>query len=207
MTRVVVQRSRADHTAASPFTIATALFAVLLAAVPHAAKAQAFPGFGGLEVRLGTASPQNADLGVGLAADLDLGGLGIGTLRLLAGLHRFGVDLDRNDAEGDYTATGARLALRLDPLARQRFSPFVGAALTAHSVSAQADNAGVEDLIEGFYVGGSLLGGAAYDLDMEGRYAAVLEVRRTFASNIEHTAVELGIRWLPRARGSYDISP
>jgi hypothetical protein len=186
--------------------VAVLALAGLTLAAPGTVQAQPFPGFGGLEVRLGTVSAEDADRGFGFAADADLGGLGIGTFRVLLGIHRFGVDLDRSDAEGDYSATGARLAVRLEPLAQQRFSPFLGAALTAHSVSAQANSSTVEELLDGFYVGSSILGGAAYDLDQQGRYAAVLEARKTFANNIDHSAIELGIRWLPRARGSYDIA-
>lgn len=192
-----------------PFGLLTATATLLLVATPPSLQAQAFPAFGGLEVRLGTVSPEDADRGLGFSADLDLGGLGIGSLRVLAGIHRFGVDVDRpdSDAQGDYSATGGRVALRLDPLGGQRFSPFLGVGLTAHSVAADVDDAETERLLDGFYVGGSLMGGAAYDLDTEGRYSAVLEVRRTFASNIDHTAIELGVRWLPRARGSYTITP
>ncbi|MFG0312931.1 MAG: hypothetical protein ACF8LL_01910 [Phycisphaerales bacterium] len=181
--------------------------ALTLTLTPAPTLAQAFPNFGGLEVRLGTASPENADRGFAFAADADLGAFGIGTLRVFAGMHRFGADLDRTDAVGELSATGARLALRFDPLARTRFSPFLGAALTAHSVSAESDNAAVEELLDGFYVGAAILGGAAWKLDLEGRYAAVLELRRTFASDIRHTSIELGLRWMPRAAGSYVIEP
>ena len=174
---------------------------------PTPALAQAFPNFGGLEVRLGTASPENADRGFAFAADADLGAMGIGTLRVVAGIHRFGADLDRTDAVGEFTAMGPRLGIRFDPLARQRFSPFFGAALTAHSVSAEADNPAFEELLDGFYVGAAILGGASWKLDIDGRYAAVLELRRTFASDIRHTSIELGLRWMPRAGGSYDIEP
>ncbi|HEV2150090.1 MAG TPA: hypothetical protein VGR37_22020, partial [Longimicrobiaceae bacterium] len=168
--------------------------------------AQPFPSFGGIEARIGVASPKDADPGLSAAVDLDLGSVGIGSLRTIAGFHYFAVNRDSDAAEdpGSYTATGGRLGLRLDLFGRQRLSPYVLGALTGHRVSADVAEPRVRDLLEGFYAGVSFGGGAALSLDESGVLAVTGEARRTVASNIAHNVLELGVRFQPRGRATYN---
>jgi outer membrane protein OmpA-like peptidoglycan-associated protein len=185
--------------------MATATFLTTTARV----EAQQFPGFGGIEFRLGVAAPENAGAGVNASADLDLGSLGIGSLRTIIGGNYFAVnrrDAGATDA-GSYTATGGRLGLRLDLFGEQRITPYLIGALTGHQVSADVPDPQVSELLSGFYTGASVGAGVAYGLDDAGRLAATGELRRTFASNIQHTAFEVGIRFMPRGPRSYARAP
>jgi outer membrane protein OmpA-like peptidoglycan-associated protein len=178
---------------------------LLLLACPGLVEAQQFPSFGGIEARLGVAAPENADPGLSAAVDLDLGSLGIGSLRTVAGFHYFSVnrDVDAPGGAGSYTATGGRLGLRLDFFGTRAFTPYGLAALTGHSVDADVADPETSDLLQGFYVGAAIGAGAALALDQAGRVAVTAEARRTIASNIGHYAVELGVRFLPRGAASY----
>jgi outer membrane protein OmpA-like peptidoglycan-associated protein len=173
------------------------------------AAAQSFPSAGGLEARIGVAAPENARAGLSASADLDLGSLGIGSLRTLVGGHYFAVNRTHEGAgdPGSYNAVGGRLGFRLDVFGRQRISPYLLAAVTGHQVSAEVEDAQVGELLSGFYSGASLGAGVAYKLDAAGRTAVTGEARSTFASNIQHLAFEVGLRYMPRGPQSYARAP
>lgn len=185
--------------------LALAIQALSLVMVPGRLNAQAFPSFGGVEARAGVAAPSNAKAGLSVSADLDLGSLGIGSLRTIAGFNYFAVDRDvAGEADaGSYTAAGGRLGLRLDLFGTHRVSPFILGAVTGHVVSADVSDPTTRALLEGFYTGASLGTGIAFSFDSAGRLSLVGEARRTFASNIDHYAFELGIRLQPGGRGTY----
>lgn len=189
---------------AHPISVVVAIQALLLATAWRL-DAQRFPSFGGVDVRLGVAAPTNATTGLSTSADLDLGSIGIGSLRAIAGIHYFAVDRDvEGEANaGSYTASGGRVGVRLDLFGTRRFSPFLLGAVTGHQVSVDVPDAQTRELLEGFYAGASLGAGAAYSFDPEGRLSVVGEARRTVVSNIDHYAFELGIRLQPRGRETY----
>jgi outer membrane protein OmpA-like peptidoglycan-associated protein len=170
-----------------------------------ALEAQGFPAFGGIEGRIGAAMPENADPGVSASVDLDLGSLGIGSLRTIVGGHYFATNRTEG---GSYNAIGGRLGLRLDVFGTQRLSPYIMAALTGHQISADVPNdPSTETLLEGFNTGASIGAGVAFAVDEAGRLAVTGEGRGTFANNIQHYALELGMRFLPRGPRSYLRDP
>jgi outer membrane protein OmpA-like peptidoglycan-associated protein len=189
--------------------VAIVIHAIAVVVSPGRLDAQAFPTFGGIDVRVGAAVPINAKPGLSASADLDLGSLRVGSLRAIAGGHYFAADRDvAGDADaGSYTALGGRLGLRLDLFGAQRFSPYILGAVTGHSVSADVADPETGALLEGFYVGASLGIGAAYSIDPAGRLSVTGEARRTFVSNIDHYAFELGIRLQPRGSDTYARRP
>jgi outer membrane protein OmpA-like peptidoglycan-associated protein len=172
-------------------------------------EAQGFPAFGGIEGRIGVAMPENADPGVSASVDLDLGSLGIGSLRTIVGAHYFSANRTGPGTEdyGSYSAVGGRLGLRLDVFGTQRLSPFIMAALTGHQISANVPNESDRALLEGFNTGASIGAGLAYAVDEAGRLAVTGEGRGTFTNNIQHYALELGMRFLPRGPRSYLRAP
>jgi outer membrane protein OmpA-like peptidoglycan-associated protein len=168
-------------------------------------EAQGFPSFGGIEGRIGVALPENADPGVSASVDLDLGSLGIGSLRTIVGAHYFAANRTGPGTVdyGSYSAIGGRLGLRLDVFGTQRLSPYIMAALTGHQISADVPAESDRALLEGFNTGASIGAGLAYAVDDAGRLAVTGEGRGTFTNNIQHYAFELGMRFLPRGPRSY----
>ncbi len=168
------------------------------------AAAQSFPGFGGIEVRLGLASPENAQLGFGATADLDLGYLAAPTLRTIVGFSYLGSDVERVDADGSFNARGGRLGLRLDPLGAARLSPFI--LVTANLYEGRfnlPDNPGLERALDGFNAGIGLGVGFMWALDDGHRSMAMAEVRRIFVNNLNQWGLELGLRFQPRGQDTY----
>jgi outer membrane protein OmpA-like peptidoglycan-associated protein len=189
--------------------ISAAIASLTLLACPVLAEGQNFPAFGGVEARLGGAAPENADLGPSVSLDLDLGSIGIGSLRTLAGFHLFRADrnVEGFADPGSYTATGGRLGLRLDLFGTWQLTPYLIGAVTGHNVSVDVADPQTAQLLEGFYAGASVGAGVAYAFDAAGSLALTAEARRTLASNIGHYAFEAGVRWLPRGAASYRRAP
>lgn len=184
-----------------------ASLAVSAVAFPALLPAQQFPGLGSIGIRAGVVNPADAKTGFGVSGDIDLGYLRLTGLRTLIGLGYFSADIDRqisgNDVGGSMTALGGRVGVRLDVLPAARFSPYVGVALNGHSVSADVDDAGTRQLLDGFYVGAGISGGFSFALDSARRFAATAEARRVFVTNVAHTAYEVGFRFSPRGPGTY----
>ena len=173
-----------------------------------------FPGAGGAEVRLGVATPENLteqDLSTGfsISGDIDLGYVGPPWLRVIGGLNYFGFDVEQGDSViGDASNFGLRAGLRADAFGNRRTAVSFLTALSLHSVSASvASNAAVEDLLKGFHVGFTLGAGARYALDDRARTSLVAEVRRTFATNVDHWAFEVGFRYMVRGTSAYVPEP
>lgn len=165
--------------------------------------AQRFPGFGGIEGRLGVVSPENANPGFSASADLELGYVGSPTLRTIVGANYFIADVDRPGITGSMNVIGGRVGLRLDPLAGSRFSPFLIATINGHNVDADVDDEQLQGTLSGFNVGAGLGGGVGYALDEAQRTVVTLEGRRVFINNIGHWGAELGLRIVPRGRNAY----
>jgi outer membrane protein OmpA-like peptidoglycan-associated protein len=195
-----------------PVFITLGLFAC--AAVASPVEAQRFPGLGGVEGRVGAAFPDDASSGVTTAVDVDLGYLFMPYVRTVAGFDYFRANISERAfgqagmASGSLTAPGGRLGLRLDLFGMGAVRPYGIAAITAHSVSVDADTPAEQELIDrefgGFVVGASLGVGAGYALDNAQRIMATGEFRRVWNANIPHYAAELGVRIMLRGAGAYD---
>lgn len=183
----------------------TGLLAYLLAAHPAPAASQPFPWLAGVEPRLGVAAPEEADAGLSLSGEVDLGYLWSPGLRVIAGLNHFRADVDRPGVEeGDLTATGGLLALRADLLPRARLSPFALGGLSWHQVSADVPgDSQLEGLLDGAAAGVTAGAGLRWSLDEAGRFGATVTVRQTWANNVDHTTAEAGIRYLLQGRRAY----
>lgn len=183
-----------------------ALLAFLTTGDPSPVTGQPFPRLAGVELRLGVAAPEEADAGLSLAADLDLGHLWLPAIRVTAGLDHFRASIDRAGIEeGDLSATGGLLAVRADLLPRARLSPFGLAGLTWHQVSADVpEDAQLERLLDGAAAGVTLGAGLRWNLDQAGRLGATLTVRQTWANNLDHTTVMAGMRYLLRGSRTYE---
>jgi outer membrane protein OmpA-like peptidoglycan-associated protein len=179
--------------------------ALVLALGPATAAAQQFPGFGGIEGRIGLAFAERAGVAAGGFAEADLGYVGTPALRTVVGLNRFVANIDRlpGDDEGSYAATGAWLGLRFDLFGPRTLSPYARAALTLHSVDADAWDPAVGALLDGLYLGAGVAVGAAYAIDAMGRFNGTAEVRHTLMNNIGNTAFEVGLRYQPRGVRTY----
>jgi hypothetical protein len=184
------------------------------AAAASPAEAQRFPGFGGIEGRIGAAMPDDASTGVKAAVDLDLGYVMTPYVRTVVGFDYFRANLSERAfgsaglASGSLSAPGGRLGLRLDLFGMGAVRPYGIAAITGHSVSVDADTPAEQDLLDrefgGFVVGGSLGVGLGYALDNAQRIMGTGEVRRVWNANIPHYAAEVGIRIMLRGAGAYD---
>jgi outer membrane protein OmpA-like peptidoglycan-associated protein len=170
---------------------------------------QRAPALGGAELRAGIVFPERAVLAPAVMAEVDLGYVWRPELRVIAGISHFRANIDREpgDDEGSYGATGLWLGGRLDVLPLSVMAPYVRAAVTVHSVSADAWDTDVGALLDGLNAGGAIAVGARRVLDTSGSLAATIEVRRTALNNIANTAVEIGIRWQRRGAWSYVRDP
>jgi len=183
----------------------SAVVIALVLGVPlHRVDAQTFFNFGGLGVRIGAATPEEAKTGLGWSVDLDAGYIKTPRLRVVLGATGFKADVDRGaPVGGSISAVGGRAGLRFDAFGVGRFTPYAVATVTGHNVSADVSDAGTKQLLEGFYAGAGLGAGMSFALDTAARFAATGEVRRVYVTNISHWAFEAGVRWMPRGRRSY----
>jgi outer membrane protein OmpA-like peptidoglycan-associated protein len=193
--------------------VAPALVALvgLLAAAPL--EAQRFPGFGGVEGRVGAALPDAASTGLSASVDVDLGYIGTPFLRPIVGFNFFQANVrDRafgaDRATGSLSATGVRVGARLDLFGVAGLRPYLLGAVTGHNITVDGDTEAQRELLRrefgGFVVGGSLGAGAGYSLDAEERFLATAEVRRVWNANVPHWGAEVGVRIVPRGRAAYD---
>jgi outer membrane protein OmpA-like peptidoglycan-associated protein len=178
------------------------------------AGAQAFPGFGGVEARIGVTFPNDAEAAPAFAGEVDLGYVLRPSLRTLVGVTRFIADIDREPGgdEGSYRATGFFVGARYDLLHASSIAPYVRGEIVLQRVTADAFDPDVGALLEGSYAGFAAALGARYRLDSRGRLGATAEVRRLFINNVGTTSMDVGIRFQPRGIRSYfrdlpDIRP
>ena len=187
--------------------VVTAVGAALLLPL-GAARAQWFPSASGFGARIGVASPEQADAGFSVSADVDLGALGTPRLRTIVGLNYFTADANRTVAgapvQGGFSAIGGRAGLRFDLVEIERFTPYLVAELSGHQVSAgDVEQASTRELLEGFYIGAGAGGGVAWHWSETGRSSVVVEARRVAANNIDRWVAEVGLRF-ERSRPSDD---
>lgn len=175
---------------------------VLIAPIPLAG--QAFPGFGGIEGRIGLVQPENASVGFGASADLDLGYIGTPSLRTIVGANYFAADVDRTGVTGSLTAIGGRAGVRFDLLPTSAISPYLIATINGHNIDADVSDAVLGETLSGFNVGGGVGAGITYAFDEAQRTRVTVEGRQVFINNVGHWSAELGIRLVPRGRRAYD---
>jgi hypothetical protein len=169
----------------------------LVAIAATSAEAQRFPALHALELRPGIYWPENAEAGFGVAGDVDLGWIRFTNLRAILGTHSFSADVDEQITgdNGGYSAFGGRAGLRLETFRIGTVRPHLTGALTATRVDADLEDPRSSELLDGFYVGLDLGVGGAMPLSRGERLSAVAEWRRTFSSNINRYALELGVRY------------
>lgn len=178
--------------------------ALLVAAAPAAAQtARPVPAFGGLELRIGAAGAEQADIGFAVGADLGIGAVGTERLQLLLGASLFTADADRREGgtsiTGGYLVAGPHAGLRLDLPAADRLTPYLVARAGAHWVRAgDVPHAATRDRLEGTHLGVGAGAGLAYAFGVLRTTRAVVEARRVQAGPVDHWAVEMGLRFAPR---------
>lgn len=195
-------------------TVVTAGLLTLGTVAVSRAEAQRFPGFGGVEGRVGAALPDELDTGFGAAADLDLGYFLFPQLRSVIGFDYFSAGVtDRafgggTTASGSLSAIGGRLGLRFDLSGMGALQPYGIAALTGHNVTVAGDDARQDSLLDrefgGFVVGASLGAGLTYALNEPQTVRVVAEARRGWSANVSHFAVDIGLRIVPRGARTYE---
>lgn len=194
-------------------TLVTAGLLVLGTVAVSPADAQRFPGFGGVEGRVGLALPDELDTGFGAAADLDLGYVFFPQLRSVIGFDYFRAGVtDRafgtDRASGSLSAIGGRLGLRFDLSGMGALQPYGIAALTGHDVTVEGDTEPQDVLLDreygGFVVGASVGAGLTYALNEPQTFRVVAEARRGWSANVSHFAIDIGLRIVPRGARAYD---
>ena len=171
--------------------------------------AQATPAFGGAEIRLGVAFPEDAVAGPSLMGEVDLGYAWRPALRVIAGLSHFRANIDREPGgdEGSFAATGLWLGARYDFLTANTTGAYVRAGVTLQTVSADAWDTDVDALLSGTNTGAGVAVGARRTLDARGRFSGTIELRRTALNNMANTALEIGMRLQQRGSGAYTADP
>ena len=185
-------------------TLVVGILAVA-AAMPDDALAQRFPGFGGMEVRVGAADLEDVDPGVSYAFDLDLGYLFTPPLRSYLRFEGFRADFDTDviTGGGDLDGAGLEVGLRYDLLPTMFISPYGVIAYNASNIKASdiVDQAApaMPDGLQSSFVYGV---GAALHLGQ--RLSITADVRRlTGERNVERTLFSLGLRFSPRGFDMY----
>ena len=176
---------------------------------PLPVAAQAAPSFGGAEVRLGVAFPEDAVAGPSIMGEVDLGYAWRPALRVIAGLSHFRANIDRlpGGDEGSFAATGLWLGARYDLLTAGTTGAYVRAGVTLQTVSADAWDRDVDALLSGTNTGAAVAVGARRTLDARSRLSGTIELRRTALNNMANTAVEIGMRLQRRGTGAYTAEP
>ena len=179
------------------------------ATLPARLAAQRAPAFTGVELRGGVIFPEQAEAGLGVLGEVDLGYVWRPELRAIAGVSRLVANIDREpgEDEGSYTATGVWLGARYELFAHSATAAYARAATTIQSVDADAWDQDVDALLSGTNVGAALAVGARRYLDGAGRLSGTFEVRRAWLNNMGHTAVEIGLRWQRRGVFAYHAEP
>ncbi|HSJ33393.1 MAG TPA: OmpA family protein [Longimicrobiales bacterium] len=192
----------------------SAVFAALAcvavaAAAPRPVAAQSAPAFGGAELRLGVAFPEDAVAGPSITGEVDLGYAWRPALRVIAGLSHFRANIDREPGgdEGSFAATGFWLGARYDFLTANTTGAYVRAGVTVQTVSADAWDTDVDALLSGTNTGAAVAVGARRTLDARGRLSGTIELRRTALNNMANTALEIGMRLQRRGSAAYTADP
>ena len=173
------------------------------------AEGQTFPGFGGVEGRVGPSIPVDSGIGLGGGFDVDLGYVRFPFLRPAVGFNHFRSSVDRVARDGfpvsgTLTASEWRGGLRIDPLGHALVAPYFLATASFHRVRADVDDPETERHLGGSYVGGGVGAGIALSLDPDRRVSITSEIRRVFAPRVGHLAVEAGIRLIPLGTRAYE---
>lgn len=183
--------------------------AAVAAAAPRPVAAQSAPAFGGAELRLGVAFPEDAVAGPSIMGEVDLGYVLRPALRVIAGLSHFRANIDREPGgdEGSFAATGLWLGARYDFLTANTTVAYVRAGVTVQAVSADAWDTDVDALLSGTNTGAAIAVGARRTLDARGRLSGTIELRRTALNNMANTALEIGMRLQRRGSAAYTADP
>jgi outer membrane protein OmpA-like peptidoglycan-associated protein len=173
------------------------------------ADTQALPALAGGEIRTGLTFPQSANVAASAFGELDVGYVWRPPLRVLLGLSVYEANIDREGGgdEGSFRATGFWASGRYDLFPWRTIAPYVRGGVTLQRVRADAFDANIDALLDGVYVGAAAGIGARYLLDSRGQLSATTELRRTFMSNVAHTALELGLRLQRRGLDAYAPDP
>lgn len=180
--------------------------AVLLAvAAPDDAHGQTFPGFGGMEARVGVADLDDVDGGLNYAFDLDLGYLFLPPLRTYLRFEGFRGDFDPDVISGGGQLWGAGLepGLRYDLLATSRVSPYGEIGVNFSNIKARdVIDQSAQDLPDGLHTSFALGVGAAVRFGQNVSLTA--DVRRlTGGRAVERTLFAIGLRFSSRGLDIY----
>jgi hypothetical protein len=173
--------------------------------LPDDALAQRFPGFGGMEVRVGVADLEDVEPGVSYAFDLDIGYLFTPPLRAYLRFEGFRANFDTDviTGGGDLDGAGLEAGLRYDLFPTMFITPYGLIAgnfsnIKASDIVDQAAPA-MPDGIHNSFVYGV---GAALHLGQ--RLALTADIRLlTGDRNVERTLYSVGLRFSPRGLDTY----
>lgn len=188
---------------------AVVLAIIAAATLPPGLAAQRAPAFAGVELRGGVIFPEQAEAGLGVMGEVDLGYVWRPELRAIVGVSRLVANIDREpgEDEGSYTANGVWVGARYELFARSATAAYARAATTIQRIDADAWDRDVDALLSGTNIGAALAVGARRYLDGAGRLSGTFEVRRAWLNNLAHTAVEIGLRWQRRGVFAYHAEP
>ena len=175
---------------------------ILSFGAPDEARAQRFPGFGGVEVRGGVADIEDVDQGLNYAFDLDIGYLFTPGLRTYLRFEGFRGDLEF-DGGGELHGSGLETGVRYDFLTSFFLSPYGVVGVNVSNIR----NFDVSDqtapaLPDGYFT--SFVYGAGAALHIGQRLAITADVRRlTGDRDVERTFLTLGVRFQPKGLDTY----
>ena len=191
--------THASQTSGSALVVAI-LF--LSFAAPDEARAQRFPGFGGVEVRGGVADAEDLENGLNYAFDLDIGYLFTPQLRTYLRFEGFRGDLDFNGG-GELHGSGLETGLRYDLLPTTLISPYgVIGVNVSHIRNFDVSDQTAPVLPDGYFT--SFVYGLGAGLHLGQRLAVTADVRRlTGDRDVERTFFTLGFRYQPKGLDTY----
>ena len=176
--------------------------AVLLIAVaaPDDAHAQTFPGFGGMELRLGAANLDDVEGGLSYALDLDIGYLFTPPLRSYLRFEGFRGEFDTDviAGGGDLNGSGIETGLRYDLLATSRISPYGVVGVNFSNIKARGViDQSAQDLPDGMHTSFGYGIGAAVHFGEH--FSVAADVRQlTGGRAVERTLWAIGFRFSPK---------
>jgi len=176
--------------------------AVLLIAVaaPDDAHAQTFPGFGGMELRLGAANLDDVEGGLSYALDLDIGYLFTPPLRSYLRFEGFRGEFDTDviAGGGDLNGSGIETGLRYDLLPTSRISPYGVVGVNFSNIKARGViDQSAQDLPDGMHTSFGYGIGAAVHFGEH--FSVAADVRQlTGGRAVERTLWAIGFRFSPK---------